>query len=105
MAAHLARAHVDSMVCINAGSMQRDALLSEVEVRRALAMLAYQEEWKSSLAESHRDDASRDALLADFAGKIDIMRQALAALGVGDMNEVQQSAANIFQKPARSVWF
>ena len=68
-------------------------------------MLAYQEEWKSSLAESHRDDASRDALLADFAGKIDVMRQAVAALGVGDIHSVQQSAANDVQKLARPVWF
>ena len=68
-------------------------------------MLAYQEEWKCSLAESHRDDASRDALLTDFAGKVDVMRQALTALGVGNMDDVQQSATNKSQNAARSVWF
>ena len=68
-------------------------------------MIAYQEEWKCSLAESHRDEASRDALLTDFAGKVETMRQAVAALGVQDIDDVRSSAAIDPQKWAQSTWF
>ena len=88
-----------------AGTAEKDTLLSEVEVRRALAMLTHQEEWKCSLAESHRDDVSREALLSDFAGKTIIMRQALTAWGVGALDEVQQAVADNHQQSTRSAWF
>ena len=92
----------DHARCI-AGGIQGDALLSEVEVRRALAMLAHQEEWKHSLAESHRDDYGREALLADFAGKIQIMQQATKALGIGLFDEVAPNSGNL--PSAAPVWF
>ena len=68
-------------------------------------MLTHREEWKRSLAESHRDNTSREALLSDFAGKTEIMRQAVAALGVEDLNEVQQAVTETHQRIARPVWF
>ena len=68
-------------------------------------MLHYQEEWKRSIAESHRDNASREALLADFAGKTEILHQALTALGVQDLDEAHQAAAGLHQELARPVWF
>jgi len=74
-----------------------------VEVRRALAMLAHEEEWKRSLAESHRDNHGQEALLADFAGKIQIMQQATKALGVGHSDEAAPITANL--PSATSVWF
>ena len=66
-------------------------------------MLAYQEEWKHSLAESHRDECGRQALLADFAGKIQIMQQATKALGIGLFDEVSPITAKV--PAATPVWF
>ena len=68
-------------------------------------MLAHQEEWKRSLAESHRDNNGQEALLADFAGKIQIMQQATKALGVRlfDDHEIAPITANL--PSATPVWF
>ena len=67
-------------------------------------MLAHEEEWKRSLAESHRDNHGQEALLADFAGKIQIMQQATKALGIGQSSdEVAPTTANL--PSALPVWF
>ena len=68
-------------------------------------MLAYRKEWMQSLEESHRDSASRAALLADFAVKADTMRQALAALDVGDTADIQDAAAGGYRTLAKTLWF
>lgn len=88
---------------MTAGSIQGDALLAEVEMRRALAMLAHEEQWKRSLQESHRDTDSREALLTDFKAKARLMKQAAEALGWNDLQQVQQRAARLTL--GISAWF
>ena len=85
-----------------AGALAADALLAEVEVRRALAMLDFQEEWRRSLQQSHRAEAGSRALLDDFEAKAGIMQQALEALGVRNRQEARQRAARL--RMGGSAW-
>ena len=78
-----------------AGALAADALLAEVEVRKALAMLDFREEWRRSLQQSHRAEAGSRALLDDFKAKAGVMQQALEALGVRDRQEARQRAAGL----------
>ena len=78
-----------------AEALAADALLSEVEVRRALAVLDFRNEWRRSLQQSHRAEAGRRALLDDFKAKAGIMQQVLEALGLRDRREARHRAAGL----------
>ena len=85
-----------------AEALAADALLSEVEVRRALAMLDFRKEWRQSLRQSHRAEAGRKALLDSFKAKAGIMQQALEAPGLRDRQEARQRAAGL--RMGGSAW-
>ena len=85
-----------------AGALAADALLSEVEVRRALAMLDFRDEWQRSLQQSHRAEAGSPALLDDFEAKAGIMQRALEALGIRDRQEARRRAAGL--RMGGSAW-
>lgn len=66
-------------------------------------MLEYKNEWKRSLGESHRSRQSREALLTDFEGKVELMLQAVEAFGFENMQQVRQRAASL--EGGRFAWF
>ena len=66
-------------------------------------MLEYKQEWKLSLGESHRSRQSREALLTDFEGKVELMQQAVEAFGFENMKQVRRRAASV--EGGRFAWF